>query len=309
MAFVYLIAIIVIIWAIWRMHRQHQNEDALASHSDNDLKLLSPNKMNYMIVGDGIVFSNYFFKGEKPRHLDDTIFYADNENRVGFILDKQYPVGLVKPEEKTELLQRLEKYPNNVAQDFLPVSFGQQSAVSLGLSYTDAFLYHTKTGAKDFCITADPKHKHYTLVNVDFDPKYETTYSTEAQGHAGSALVGALLAGPAGAMIGGSRKKNSTTTKHTEEKKSYAMLTLADEDGKLFDVAILTLQSQVNSLRVLYLDRNHMKEIKQQNSTTNNDQNKTVDTADAIAKFKKLLDSGAVTQEEFDAKKKQLLGL
>ena len=30
---------------------------------------------------------------------------------------------------------------------------------------------------------------------------------------------------------------------------------------------------------------------------------------DAIAKFKNLLDSGAITQEEFDAKKKQLLGL
>ena len=31
--------------------------------------------------------------------------------------------------------------------------------------------------------------------------------------------------------------------------------------------------------------------------------------ADEIAKYKELLDSGAITQEEFDAKKKQLLGL
>ncbi|MGW8114034.1 SHOCT domain-containing protein [Caproicibacterium sp. NSD3] len=31
--------------------------------------------------------------------------------------------------------------------------------------------------------------------------------------------------------------------------------------------------------------------------------------ADEIKKFKELLDSGAITQEEFDAKKKQLLGL
>lgn len=34
-----------------------------------------------------------------------------------------------------------------------------------------------------------------------------------------------------------------------------------------------------------------------------------VDSADEIAKFKKLLDNGTITQEEFDAKKKQLLGL
>ncbi|WP_397544849.1 SHOCT domain-containing protein [Ruminococcus sp.] len=31
--------------------------------------------------------------------------------------------------------------------------------------------------------------------------------------------------------------------------------------------------------------------------------------ADEIRKFKELLDIGAITQEEFDAKKKQLLGL
>ena len=34
-----------------------------------------------------------------------------------------------------------------------------------------------------------------------------------------------------------------------------------------------------------------------------------VSAADEITKFKALLDAGAITQEEFDAKKKQLLGL
>lgn len=38
-------------------------------------------------------------------------------------------------------------------------------------------------------------------------------------------------------------------------------------------------------------------------------QNNTGSTPEDIAKFKELLDSGAITQEEFDAKKKQLLGL
>jgi predicted Zn-dependent peptidase len=33
------------------------------------------------------------------------------------------------------------------------------------------------------------------------------------------------------------------------------------------------------------------------------------DSADQIAKYKDLLDKGIITQEEFDAKKKQLLGL
>ena len=34
-----------------------------------------------------------------------------------------------------------------------------------------------------------------------------------------------------------------------------------------------------------------------------------VSTADELKKFKELLDMGVITQEEFDAKKKQLLGL
>ena len=34
-----------------------------------------------------------------------------------------------------------------------------------------------------------------------------------------------------------------------------------------------------------------------------------VSAADELKKYKELLDMGAITQEEFDAKKKQLLGL
>ena len=42
-------------------------------------------------------------------------------------------------------------------------------------------------------------------------------------------------------------------------------------------------------------------------STQSTTQNNTA--ADEILKFKDLLDKGIITQEEFDAKKKQLLGL
>ena len=35
----------------------------------------------------------------------------------------------------------------------------------------------------------------------------------------------------------------------------------------------------------------------------------TLDTADQLKKYKELLDIGAISQEEFEAKKKQILGL
>ena len=37
--------------------------------------------------------------------------------------------------------------------------------------------------------------------------------------------------------------------------------------------------------------------------------NQLTTSADELKKYKDLLDSGVITQEEFDAKKKQLLGL
>ena len=38
-----------------------------------------------------------------------------------------------------------------------------------------------------------------------------------------------------------------------------------------------------------------------------NNSNSNISVADEIKKFKELLDIGAITQEEFDAKKKELL--
>ena len=38
-------------------------------------------------------------------------------------------------------------------------------------------------------------------------------------------------------------------------------------------------------------------------------QEKDTSNADELRKYKKLLDDGVISQEEFDAKKKQLLGL
>ena len=50
-----------------------------------------------------------------------------------------------------------------------------------------------------------------------------------------------------------------------------------------------------------------MKESKNWNTKKNEEA--THSQADEIKKYKELLDSGAITQEEYDSKKKQLLGL
>ena len=65
---------------------------------------------------------------------------------------------------------------------------------------------------------------------------------------------------------------------------------------------------------VIATNENIMNELKNViNSVKNEIERPTINssssTADEIKKFKELLDSGAITQEEFDAKKKELLGL
>jgi len=49
--------------------------------------------------------------------------------------------------------------------------------------------------------------------------------------------------------------------------------------------------------------------LKSSNETATKQVNEAVSAADELKKFKELLDSGIITQDEFDAKKKQLLGI
>ncbi len=52
-----------------------------------------------------------------------------------------------------------------------------------------------------------------------------------------------------------------------------------------------------------------VKQAKEMKKSASNYTVQPISAADEIKKFKALLDEGIITQEEFDAKKKQLLGL
>ena len=61
----------------------------------------------------------------------------------------------------------------------------------------------------------------------------------------------------------------------------------------------------VEAINNALLDLDKNKKSEESNSESGNGK----DSADEIMKLKGLLDAGAITQEEFDAKKKELLGL
>lgn len=85
------------------------------------------------------------------------------------------------------------------------------------------------------------------------------------------------------------------------ENKAGVMAAVNDENSILFRADQLPLAREI----VDYIE-NGRKQAKVPQAATVVQQ---TSAADEIKKFKELLDSGVITQEEFDAKKKQLLGL
>lgn len=79
-------------------------------------------------------------------------------------------------------------------------------------------------------------------------------------------------------------------------------------------IAIGTSSGKVNFKMIknnedIHKDVSNLLLKRQHNNKTNNDIHNNISNADEIKKFKDLLDSGAITQEEFDKKKKELLNL
>lgn len=77
-------------------------------------------------------------------------------------------------------------------------------------------------------------------------------------------------------------------------------------DDKLNQITDYTKCPHCNSTNVVKLSD---KEWEAEQKALNQPSSSTVSEADELLKFKELLDSGVITQEEFDAKKKQILGL
>lgn len=79
-------------------------------------------------------------------------------------------------------------------------------------------------------------------------------------------------------------------------------VSVSTSSGKIRFIAIKNANEIYDVINKLLVDR--QKEISQGTMAI-----QSSDEADQIKKYKELLDTGVITQEEFDAKKKQLLGL
>ena len=84
----------------------------------------------------------------------------------------------------------------------------------------------------------------------------------------------------------------------------FKSISIATSSGSISFSGVLNRDEMHESISKLLIDRQG-----KQTTTTTIKQELPQSNADELKKYKDLLDSGVITQEEFDAKKKQLLGL
>lgn len=148
--------------------------------------------------------------------------------------------------------------------------------------------------------------------------KIEEDGDTVISGNVGKALVGGALLGPVGAIAGAvSKKKVSATVSSVDFKillsdtyRSQRIYSLLDKTCKKSDSDYSVAMSRAKQLYSTILAAMHA--VSDNASISNQDikADSTISSpADEILKYKQLLDIGAITEEEYNAKKTQLLNL
>ncbi|EJE98221.1 SHOCT domain-containing protein [Liquorilactobacillus mali] len=152
--------------------------------------------------------------------------------------------------------------------------------------------------------------------------KYEDLSSFELQqdgetitkGGLGRAIVFGAATGGIGAIVGGITGKKSASSVNTETKiKVVSKSETANVSYIIFNQKKLKKNSNTYKQIAIEVDKTLaflQNVIDEQSKEMNVEKvGNPSSVADEIKKFKELADSGVITQEEFEAKKKQLLGL
>ena len=162
---------------------------------------------------------------------------------------------------------------------------------------------------KEFVIGSDDTADLFKYENI-VDYELLQNGLTVSKGSMSGAIIGGLLFGTTGAIVGSSGSERIDVNVCTN---LSIKITLKDTYRKVCYVtfvadSLATTSNEYN--RAYMLAQNCMSflklacEIVRNNSTLSSSSN-----ADELRKFKELLDDGIITEEEFEMKKKQLLGL
>ena len=258
--------------------------------------------------GDNFYIPSYE-SGEKPISIKNNVFM--NVNRKFYIPNLRKSIAGLNPQQVIEAVNYAVSKGGKTAKASFAVKAPQALADTLGLTGVNTTL--CVSDDEPFFFGNDPLFKPYRVIGVDFNSNYKTSYQTKTKGRSGSALVGGLVAGPVGAMIGGSRGKKSTTTSTRKEVASRGYIHFEDTSHKEYVLPFEALRKQATFLEDHFLYSKEFENSEDVNTSvvqkfgSNNSSPESI--PDRLRKLKSLLDDEIITQEEFDAKKKELLNL
>lgn len=155
--------------------------------------------------------------------------------------------------------------------------------------------------------------------------KHKSISSTKTNNGITRSVVGGIIAGETGAIVGAETAKTTTTTDGTINKiidKMQIKLVISP-DNWIYTIDLLDVPTEkYSNLYNITYDKaqkilNYLNQIKDENdkryetqlAINTNQPTVKVSIPEEIKQYKELLDMGAITQEEYDMKKKQLLGL
>lgn len=169
-------------------------------------------------------------------------------------------------------------------------------------------------------------YKGYTLLRYDDIVGYDLLEDGESQsgGGLGRAVAGGLLFGPAGAVVGGVTGKRKSNNVCTSLK---LKIVLRNETNPSFYLPLITSETKTKSIvykssmdaaqniisKLQAIDAE--KQIEESPSITSGDNfkrettEKLPDPVEELRRYKTLVDEGILTEEEYAAKKKQILGI
>lgn len=133
--------------------------------------------------------------------------------------------------------------------------------------------------------------------------------SSISKGGVGRALAGGVLFGGVGAIVGGITAKRETNPVCQSLKLKIALNDINNPIIYLDFVKSQILKNSEEYKRIIRAAHECMSLLQIICNDVSSEEKNAVSTADEIARYKKLLDEDAITKEEYELKKKQLLGL
>jgi hypothetical protein len=157
-----------------------------------------------------------------------------------------------------------------------------------------------------------PVHNYEDLVSYE----YQEDGGTVVSGGVGNAIAGSVLFGGVGAIVGAAtgKKKQSDFVNSMKIRLTVNSMSNPTEYIDMNPIRMSMKRSSGQYRKILEETQEILSCLEliirdSPNNTAEPENKPTIDSVDEILRYKKLLDAGAITQEEYDAKKNQLLNM